>query len=117
VIATAAVPDVARALRRTPAPVLWIASPEPDSSEPAGPIGIEELQLLRSHGIRVDAVLYDSQAAHGFDRGELLSCGVEAIPRPLRNSRDLARGDPERLRRALAGLIRSPSAAATGGTS
>ncbi|MGZ4237436.1 MAG: gluconeogenesis factor YvcK family protein [Solirubrobacteraceae bacterium] len=117
VIATAAVPDVARALRTTPAPVLWIASPEPESSEPAGPIGIEELQLLRSHGIRVDAVLYDSQAMHGFDRGELLSCGVEAIPRPLRSSRDLARGDPERLRRALAGVIRSPSSATTGGAS
>jgi uncharacterized cofD-like protein len=117
VIATAAVPDVARALRTTPAPVLWIASPEPGSSDPGGPIGIEELQLLRSHGIRVDAVIYDPQAAHGFDRGELLSRGVEAIPRPLSGSRDFARGDSERLRRALAGVIRSSSSAAPGSSS
>jgi uncharacterized cofD-like protein len=117
VIATAAVPDVARALRTTPAPILWIASPEPESSEPGGPIGIDELRLLRSHGIRVDAVLYDPQSAHAFDRGELLSCGVEAIPRPLRGSRDFPRGDRERLRRALAGIVRSPSSAPTGDSS
>jgi uncharacterized cofD-like protein len=117
VIATAAVPDVARALRTTPAPVLWMTSPEPDSCDPESPIGIDQLQLLRCHGIRVDAVLYDPQTAHGFDRGELLSRGVEAIPRPLRGSRDLASGDPERLRRALAGVIRSPSAAPRRGCS
>jgi uncharacterized cofD-like protein len=114
VIATAAVPDLARALRTTPAPVLWIASPEPESCGRGEPIGIGELQLLRSHGIRVDAVLYDSQAAHGFDRGELLRCGVEAIPRPLRSPRDFAAGGPQRLRRALAGLIRSPGSVAAG---
>ena len=108
VIATAAVPDLARALRRTPAPVLWIASPGPEPCDQEDPIGIAELLLLRSHGIRVDAVVYDSQAAHGFDRGELLRCGVEAIPRPLHGSEDLARGDPRRLRRVLAGLIRPP---------
>jgi uncharacterized cofD-like protein len=111
VIATAAVPDLARALRRTPAPVLWIASPEPESGELGAPVGIAELELLRSHGIRVDAVVYDCQEAHGFDRGELLSCGVEAIPRRLDGSGDLASGDPKRLRRALAGLIRAPGSA------
>lgn len=112
VIATAAVPDLARALRTTPAPVLWIASPEPESCRRGEPIGIGELKLLRSHGIRVDAVLYDSQATHGFDSGELLRCGVEAIPRPLQSPRDVAAGGPQRLRRALAGLIRSPGSVA-----
>ena len=113
VIATAAVPDLARALSTTPAPVLWIAIPEPESYGHGEPVGIGELQLLRSHGIRVDAVLYDSQVTHGFDRRELLSCGVEAIPRALRSTREIATG-PQRLRRALAGLIRSPGSAAEG---
>jgi uncharacterized cofD-like protein len=111
VIATAAVPDVARALRSTRAAVLWIASPEPESGELGGLVGIAELELLRSHGIRVDAVLYDCQDAHGFDRGELLNCGIEAIPRRLHGSGDLASGDPKRLRRALEGLIRSAAPA------
>ena len=112
VIATAAVPDVARALSATAAPVLWIASPQPECCGLEPPVGIADLQLLRSHGIRVDAVLYDSQAAHEFDRGELLAWGVEAIPRPLRGSGGLVHGDPGRLHRALAGLIQTPRSAA-----
>lgn len=114
VIATASVPDLARALSTTPAAVLWIACPVPESCGRGEPIGISELQLLRSHGIRVDAVLYDSEAAHGFDRRELLSCGVEGIPCPLRSGRDRAAGDPQRLRRALSGLIRSRGSVAAG---
>jgi uncharacterized cofD-like protein len=114
VIATAAVPDLARALRTTPAAVLWIASPGPEPCDQDDSIGIAGLLLLRSHGIRVDAVVYDSEAAHGFDRRELLRCGVEAIPRPVHGSEDLARGDPRRLRRVLAGLIRLPGPSAAG---
>jgi uncharacterized cofD-like protein len=108
VIATASVPDLARALSTTQAPVLWIACPELESCNCSSPIGIGELQLLRSHGIRIDAVLYDSQAPHGFDRRELLKRGVEGIPRPLHSAWGLAAGDPQCLRRVLAGLIGSP---------
>lgn len=115
VIATAAVPDLIRALDATSAAVLWIADPEPGCS--AGSTGTGGLALLRSHGIRVDAVLYDSGARRGFDRDELRRCGVRAIPRALHSTSGLADADRKRLRRALGGLIRSPSPASAGGPS
>jgi 2-phospho-L-lactate transferase/gluconeogenesis factor (CofD/UPF0052 family) len=113
VIATAAVPDLIRALKVTTAAVLWIADREPGG--PADPVG--GLRALRSYGIRVDAVLYDSEAARGFDRDELRSCGVRAIPCALHSKSGAEAADPKRLRSVLGCLIRSPSPAAAGGPS
>lgn len=112
VLATAAVPDLVAAVRRTHARVLWIPNLAPDSREAANMTAIDHLLALRLHGIRVDAVMHDPAATLGFDGDELASYAVEPVPRELRRADNPARHDPERLHLALAGWIgsRPPSA-------
>ncbi|MBV9005085.1 MAG: YvcK family protein [Solirubrobacterales bacterium] len=107
VLATAAVPDLACALRSTRARVLWISNLDPGSRETARMSPIDHLRVLRLHRIRVDAVVYDPSASLAFEPAQLNRYGVEPVPRELCSSDDPARHDPERLRLALAELIDS----------
>ncbi|HTX08208.1 MAG TPA: 2-phospho-L-lactate transferase CofD family protein [Solirubrobacteraceae bacterium] len=105
VLSTAAVPDLAAALRTTAARVLWITSLERDPDQPATMTAIDHLQALRMNGVRVDAALFDPSAALRFEASELARYGVEAIPRALRSIRNPRVHDPRRLRSALGELI------------
>jgi uncharacterized cofD-like protein len=105
VLATAAVPDIAAALRGTSASVVWIANLEANRDEPANLTAMDHLEVLRSHNVRVDAVLHDPSAALKCDAAELERQGVELVSRPLRSTRRRATHDPKQLRSALAALI------------
>jgi uncharacterized cofD-like protein len=105
VLSTAAVPDLAAALRTTTARVLWIPSLDRDPDQPATMTATDQLQALRLNGVRVDAALFDPSAALRFDASELAPYGVEAIPRALRSTRNPRVHDPKRLRLALRELI------------
>ncbi len=110
VLSTAAVPDLASALRRTPAPVLWIANLEPDSHETASMTAFDHLLALRAHAVRVDTVVHDPAATLKFDPDELATHGVRSLSRPLRSERNPALHDPGQLRSALRGVIGSLTA-------
>jgi len=105
VLSTAAVPDLAAALKTTQARVIWIANLEHDADERPSMTVMGYLMALRFNGVRVDAVLYDPSAALKFDAAELARHGVEAIPRALRSTREPRTHDPERLRSALGELV------------
>ena len=109
VISAAAPPDVARALRRTRAHVVWIANLEPDPPETGAISALEHVLTLRRHGVRVDAVLHDPAASLRFDIDDLAYQSMLSIRRPMCDPGDRAVHDPERLRRALRELI-GPSA-------
>lgn len=104
-LSTAAVPEVACALSRTPGQVVWIASVAPGSRETAGMAGVDYLRALRLHAVRVDVVLHDPAAALRFDASVLASYGVRSVARPLRSRRDHALHDPAMLRAALEEMI------------
>ena len=105
VLSTAAVPDVASALSRTPGEVVWIASVAPGSRESAGTAGVDHLAALRLHGVRVDTVLHDPTATLRFDDTVLATYGVRSVARALCSRRDRALHDPARLRAALEEMI------------
>jgi uncharacterized cofD-like protein len=115
VISTAGVPDLVRALRSTHARVLWIANLEPGAREAAGMAAGEHLLALRSHGIRVDAVMHDPSATLRFDAAELTRYGMDSVPRALRNPANPGVHHLEQLRSALAGLIGSRPIGTVGG--
>ena len=100
VLAVCALPDVASALAATPARVIWICNLEAQAGETTGLSARNHLSVLRRHGVRVDAVLYDPEAELSFAPKYLARQRVEAIARPLLNGR---RGvhDPALLRQAL----------------
>jgi len=110
VLAAAAVPDVATALARTAAHVVWICNLEPEPIETAGMSACDHLEALRAHGVRVDAVLYDPAAELHFGPRQLDGRGLEAIPRLIRG-RQPGVHDPVLLRAALSELLtRTPPA-------
>jgi uncharacterized cofD-like protein len=107
VLSTAAVPQVASALSRTPGQVVWIASVAPGSRDTAGMAGVDYLRALRLHGVRVDVVLHDPSATLRFDASVLASYGARSVARPLRSRRDHALHDPAMLSAALEEMIGS----------
>jgi len=85
VLAVAALPDIAAALRVTPARVLWICNLEADCGETLGMSGADHLQALRHHGVRIDAALHDPRARLALDgdgdtrgRPDVFSLALEA---------------------------------------
>ena len=104
VLATAALPDVASALARTTARVVWICNVEADMIETAGMTGVDHLAALEDHGVRVDMALYDPRASLEFDAWDLAERGVEPRPRSLEDGHR-GRHDPLLLRAALRALI------------
>lgn len=79
-LVAAAVPDIARALRSTPAWIVWVCNLEPEDGETAG----DQLDVLLRHGVRIDAALYDPDSGLGPSSERLAERGVETIPRSLR---------------------------------
>ena len=109
VLATAAVPELASALRRTDAPVVWVANLEPDSDEAANFSSMDYLLALRMHGVRVDVVLHDPSATLTFEPDELEVYGVRSMVRPLRARTDPGAHDPRLLGFALDDVMSSPA--------
>jgi uncharacterized cofD-like protein len=111
VIAASALPDVASALARTSAHVVWICNLEPDGSETAGMTGRDHLAALRRHGVRVDTALYDPGAELKFESEQLAGERVRAVQRPLRSEQSGIH-EPVLLRAALMELFAEPTASA-----
>jgi hypothetical protein len=61
VLAVGALPDINSALADTPARVLWISNLAPQIPETAGMSAADRLAALRSHDVRVDAILRHAQ--------------------------------------------------------
>jgi uncharacterized cofD-like protein len=85
VLAVSALPDVAAALAETAARVVWICNLEGQLGETAGMSARAHLAVLRRHGVRIDAVLYDPMAELSFAPAQLARRHLDAIPRPLRH--------------------------------
>jgi uncharacterized cofD-like protein len=113
VLAASAVPDVASALARTSARVLWICNLEPDAIETAGMTASDHLAALRRHGVRVDSVLYDPAATLRFDAAQLANQHLEPLARPLRNGAPGVH-DPALLRAVLDELFGCPQVRSAG---
>jgi uncharacterized cofD-like protein len=107
VLAASALPDIAAALARTAACVVWICNLEPEATETAGMTACDHLAALRRHGLRVDAVLYDPAARLHFEPGQLADEGLEPLPRFLRSVKPGVH-DPALLRVALKELLTRP---------
>jgi uncharacterized cofD-like protein len=108
-LAVTAIPDIAEALRTAPGRIVWISGIE---AEP-GESGNDQLDALRRHGVRVDAVLYDPAADLRLEPELLAAAGVQPIAHDLgarrarTHGRELLAGthDRELLAAALAELI------------
>ena len=107
VLAASALPDVAAALARSAARVVWICNLEPEVNETAGMTAYDHLAALRRHGVRVDAVLYDPAAKLHFASKQLEREGLEPLPRFLRGAQPGVH-DPALLRVALTELLNRP---------
>ena len=91
VLAVAALPDIAAALRMTPARVLWICNLEADRGETLGMTGADHLRALRDHGVRIDAALHDPRGRltivdDGDERPVVFSLALEAGERGVHDT-------------------------------
>jgi uncharacterized cofD-like protein len=102
-LVAAAVPDTARALRSTPAWIVWICNLEPEDGETAG----DQLDVLLRHGVRIDAALYDPDSGLGRSAGRLADRGVQTIARSMR-AKNARVHDRELLRSVLIELVSDP---------
>jgi uncharacterized cofD-like protein len=108
VLAVGALPDVRSALAGTRARVLWICNLVPEVPETAGMSADDHLSALRSHEVRVDAVLYDPSAALHFTEPDLAAAGLPGLPYELM-SVDRGKHDPVLLSAALGPLLTTPA--------
>jgi uncharacterized cofD-like protein len=99
-LATCALPQIVRALDRTPGRILWLCNLEPERAETADMTMEDHLSALRSHGVRVDSVLYDPEAKLHFTAATLARNRVAGFAWPLQAGR-LAVHDPCLLGAAL----------------
>ena len=93
-LATSALPQIVSAIARTPARVLWLCNLDPGRDETAGMTAEDHLSALRTHGIRVDGVLYDPGAKLHFEaltlaRNDLagFACPLQAGRLPVHDAR------------------------------
>ena len=100
VLSVSALPDVASALARTSARVLWICNLRSDQRESAGMTLTDHLAALRRHGVRVDCALHDPGAELRFRSQPHDAATVELLGRPLRGAEPGAH-DTHLLRAAL----------------
>jgi len=104
VLAVSALPDIRSVLTTTRACVLWICNLEPEIPETGGMSAADHLSTLRSHEVRVDAVLYDPAARLHFTPSELAAAHLDGLAYPLVGA-DPARHDPVLLSAALRPLL------------
>ena len=103
VLAAAAVPAIAEAIRRSPGRRVYVANLRPQASETEGYDVAAHVTALAAHGVVVDVVLADPRAMPlGTVAGT--AGGVAVVEAPLARSNGLAH-DPERLATALEGLV------------
>ncbi len=102
VLSVSALPDVASALARTSARVVWICNLRSDQCESAGMTLTDHLAALRRHGVRVDCALHDPDAELRFRSEPRETAPVELLGRPLRGAEPGAH-DTALLRAALVG--------------
>jgi uncharacterized cofD-like protein len=103
-LATSALPQIVSAVARAPGRVLWLCNLEPERVETAGMTAEDHLSALRHHGVRVDDVLYDSEARLHFTPATLGRSGIAGFAWPLQaGSRPVH--DPRLLGAALESLF------------
>ena len=86
-LATSALPQIVSALARTPARVLWLCNLDPGRGETTGMTAEDHLSALRTHGVRVDGVLYDPKAKLRLDAATLARHGLPGFAHPLQAGR------------------------------
>jgi uncharacterized cofD-like protein len=86
-LATSALPQIVSALARTSARVLWLCNLDPGRAETAGMTAEDHLSALRTHGVRVDAVLYDPDAKLHFRAPNLARSRLAGFAHPLQAGR------------------------------
>ena len=112
-LATSALPQIVSALARTTARVLWLCNLEPEQRETAGMTAEDHLSVIRSHGVRVDDVLYDPNAKLHFDAPALARSRISGFASPLQAGRRAVH-DPRLLGTALESVFGAqPSALRT----
>jgi uncharacterized cofD-like protein len=99
-LAVTVIPDIAEALRTAPGRILWISG----LTAEAGESGSDQLDALRAHGVRIDAVLYDPAADLRLEPELLAAAGVQAIAHDL-GAVSARTHDRELLAAALAELV------------
>ena len=112
VLAVSALPEIASALARTAARVLWICNLQADQCESAGMSLTEHLAALRLHHVRVDCALHDPAAELQFRHRPRAQDGLELLCWPLRGVGPGAH-DCALLRAALVQELLSEDAAVT----
>ncbi|MGI9578969.1 MAG: gluconeogenesis factor YvcK family protein, partial [Microthrixaceae bacterium] len=98
VLASAAVPDIRRALEETPAPLLYVCNLGPQLHETDGYDVSDHVRALHRHGIKPDAVLFDPEMIGGAETLE------EAQPAQMAAVGTRVH-DPELLAKALAAVL------------
>jgi uncharacterized cofD-like protein len=103
-LATSALPQIVSTVARTSGRVLWLCNLEPEQTETAYMTAEDHLSALRSHGVRVDDVLYDPKAKLHFTPATLARNRIAGFAWPLQAGR-LAVHDPRLLGSALESLF------------
>ena len=98
VLAAVAIPGIAEGLRRSRAPVVYVANLRPQPAETEGYDVADHVLAVMSHGVPVDTVVADSRAI------ALGPVPRPVVDRPLAKENGLAH-DPARLATVLAGLV------------
>jgi uncharacterized cofD-like protein len=98
VLAAVAVPQIAEAIRRSPARKGYVANLHQQKAETEGFDVAAHVRALAAHDVAVDVVLADPSAI------EIGDCPVLVVEAPLAKSNGLAH-DPARLAKSLAGLV------------
>lgn len=86
-LATSALPQIVSALARTSARILWLCNLDPGTGETVGMTAEDHLSALRTHGVRVDSVLYDPDARLHFVAPALARHQITGFARPLQAGR------------------------------
>jgi uncharacterized cofD-like protein len=109
-LATSALPQIVSALHRTQARVLWLCNLEPEQGETASMTAEDHLAAIRSHGVRVDDVLYDPEAKLCFDGPALARNHIGGFAWRLQSGQRAVH-DPRLLGSALESLFGAQSSA------
>lgn len=101
VLAATAVPGIARAMRDSPAPLVYVCNLRPQHGESEGYGVADHVRALARHGVDPDVVVHDPATMAPPAPGEV-ACAV--VGAPVARPSGLAH-DPDRLREVLAGLV------------
>jgi uncharacterized cofD-like protein len=83
VLAVCCIPQIRSALKRSRGSVVWVCNLAAQEGETSGMRGLDHLRVLKDHGVRVDAALYDPDGQLGLDPRRLRRMAVQPLPAPL----------------------------------